>query len=470
MNSLLFRRAPIAAAVAAAVLALGAGQSYGAAFALQEESASGLGNAFAAGAASTEDASSMSVNPATLSKYNTNQIVIGAHAITPSFKFKDGGSQPAAFQPLGTSGGDGGSTVVVPNLYLAVPINRDWAFGLGVNVPFGLVTEYDDDFIGRFQGIKSEVKTININPALSWKVNDQLALGIGVNWQRIDATFTSAVNYSGAIAQAAGSAAAQGLIPASLVPTIVGSTPGLTSKSTVDGDDSAWGWNVGLLWDLNAATRVGLSYRSPITYKITGNVGFDNPTPSVAPPLAGVVGQLTQQINAQALYNGGITADLKVPATANVSIFQSLNDRWDWMADLQWTGWSTLQNLTFVRTTGTVLQSTPENFDDVWRVSGGLSYRYNDQWKFRGGLAWDQSPVNTTDRTVRLPDGDRYWVAGGAQYKFSPQLKFDIGLAYLFVKQGDINQNEGSTASNALVSGHYDSNVVIVSGQLVYSF
>ena len=142
-----------------------------------------------------------------------------------------------------------------------------------------------------------------------------------------------------------------------------------------------------------------------------------------------------------------------------MSIFQSLNDRWDLMADVQCTGWSTLQNLTFVRTTGTVLQSTPENFDDVWRVSGGADYRYNDQWKFRGGVACDQSPVNTTDRTARLPDGDRNWLAVGAQYKFSPQLKFDIGLAYLFVKQGDINQNEGSTASNGLVSGHYDSSV-----------
>ena len=67
----------------------------------------------------------MSVNPARLSKYNTTQIVVGVHAITPSFKFNDDGSQPAAFQPLGTTGGDAGSTVVVPNLYLAVPINRE---------------------------------------------------------------------------------------------------------------------------------------------------------------------------------------------------------------------------------------------------------------------------------------------------------------------------------------------------------
>ena len=470
MESCQFRRTRVAAAVAAAMFALAAGDALGSAFALQEQSVSGLGNAFAGGAAATEDASSMSVNPATLSKASGAQVVMGLHLITPSIKFKDDGSSAAAFQPLGGSGGDAGSTVPVPNLYLAVPINRDWVFGLGVNVPFGLITEYDDDFIGRFQGIKSDVKTININPALSWKVNDRLALGVGVNWQRIDANFTSAVNYSGVLAQAAGIAAAQGAIPAAIVPSIIGATPGLESKSTVDGNDSAWGWNAGLLWDVNALTRVGVSYRSPIKYKVTGSVGFDNPTPSVPAPLAPVVAGLAQQINSTVLSSGGITSDIKLPGSANLSIFQSFNERWDWMADVQWTGWSTLKDLTFVRTTGSVLQSTPENFDDTWRFSAGTSYKYSDQWKFRGGVAFDQSPVNTTDRTVRLPDADRWWLTAGAQYKLTPQIKFDVGLAYFFFDKPTIDQNAGNTAQYGLVRGSYDFNVLILSGQMVYSF
>ncbi len=470
MKSRQFQRTRVAVGVTAAVFALAAGHAYGSAFALQEESASGLGNAFAAGAAAAEDASSMSVNPATLSKVGSNQVVAGVSLITPSIKFRDNGSAAAAFQPLGNTGGDAGSSVPVPNLYLAVPINRDWVFGLGINVPFGLVTEYNDSWLGRYQGIKSEVKTINVNPALSWKVNDQLALGAGVNWQRVDANFSSAVNYSGAMAQAAQTAAGQGLIPPALVPSIVGATTGLDSKSTVDGSDSAWGWNIGVLWDLNPMTRVGASYRSPIRYKVVGTVGFNNPAPNVPPPLAPVVGLLAQQINSLALFNGGVTADVKLPGSANLSIFQTFNDRWDWMADAQWTGWSTFKNLTFVRTTGSVLQSTPENFDDTWRFSVGATYKYTDQWKFRGGVAFDQSPVNTSDRTVRVPDSDRYWLAGGAQYKFSPQLRFDLGLAYITAKKADVNQNEGSTAQNGLVSGHYDASVFIVSGQVVYSF
>jgi len=146
-------------------------------------------------------------------------------------------------------------------------------------------------------------------------------------------------------------------------------------------------------WDLNPDTRIGIAYRAPIKYNASGNVSFDNPTPSVPPALAPVVALLAQQVNTVALYNGGIHSTIKLPDEANLSFFQTINDRWDWMADVQWTGWSTLKDLTFVRSTGPVLQSTPENFDDTWRFAIGANYKYNDQWKFRGGVAFDQESV-----------------------------------------------------------------------------
>ena len=470
MKNPLFRHNRVALALAALAFAGLAGPTFGAAFALQEQSASGLGNAFAGGAASIEDASAMYQNAAALSAFGTPQVVVGVHLITPSIKFSNSNSQAAAFQPLGGDGGDAGSTVAVPNLYLVVPINHDWSFGLGVNSPFGLIDEYDDSWIGRFQGVKSDVKTYNVNPAVSWRVNDQLALGVGVSWQKIDATFTGQVNYSGAIAQAAGTAAQQGLIPASLVPQIIGATPGLQSFSTIDGSDSAWGWNVGLLWNVDAATRVGLSYRSDIKYTVTGNANFNNPAVTVPDPLAPVVGLLTSTINSTALYNGGVSADITLPALANLSIFHSVNSQWDVMGDVQYTGWGKFETLTFTRTTGDVLQSTPENFRDAWRVSAGASYKYNDAWKIRMGVAWDQTPVNSTDITVRLPDSDRFWVAGGARWTASKNVAVDFGVAYIFTQDASINQNAGSTASNGLVNGTYNDHVVVVSGQLVYSF
>ena len=470
MEQAFVKRTRVAAAVAAIVMTAWGMQAQGAGFALQENAGSGTGNAFAGGAASAEDASTVWSNPAGMARLASPQVAAAIHFITPSFKFKDDGSQHAAFQPLGGTGGDAGSLNVVPNLYVTVPINPQWSVGVGINAPFGLVTEYDDTWLGRFQAVKSDIKTINVNPAVSWRIAPNFSVGAGVNWQRVDAELTQRINYSAALGVAAGQAAAAGLIPATLVPTIVGATPGLESKAKLEGDDSAWGWNIGFLWDATPQTRIGGQYRSSIKYDVGANVDFEHPAvPTLPPALAPVVGLLAAAVNHN-LANGGVKAEIELPDIANLSVFHRLNDRWDLMADLQFTRWSTFKELRFVRTTGELLSLTPENFEDAWRFSVGATYHYNDAWSFRGGLAYDQSPVRNEFRTPRLPDADRYWIAVGAQYRFNRNLALDGGFVYLPVNSPDINQNEGSTAANGLIKGRYDVNVTIFSLQLTYTF
>jgi long-chain fatty acid transport protein len=469
-----FVRTRIALAVAGVALALGTGQAIGAGFALQENSGSGLGNAYAGGAAAAEDAATLWSNVAGMSKIGTNQLVGAVNLIKPSMKFSNDGSIHALNQPLGNDGGDAGSLAAVPNIYIVVPINKQWTFGVGINAPFGLVTEYDDGWIGRYQALKSDVKTMNVNPGVSWKATDSIAIGAGFNYQQIKATFTSNVNYSAGLAQAAGQAAAAGQITPATANAIVAQTGALDAFSSVTGDDYGWGWNVGILADLDKNNRIGASWRSDIKYNISGNVDFSYPTlPALAPPqLQPVLGLLASGVNG-VLANGGVTSDIKVPGIANVSWFGKINDRWDVMADVQWTHWSTIQNLTFVRTNGAVLQTTPENFKDVWRFAVGANYQYSDQWKFRGGLAYDQSPVQDQDRTARLPDSDRVWLAGGVQYAMSPSLKFDVGATYIWVKDGSIAQigtNATSIATYGYLNGNYSNSVVVVSGQVTWSF
>jgi long-chain fatty acid transport protein len=475
MRTVRFRRKGLAGAAGAAVLSLSVGHALGAAFILQENSGSGLGNAYAGGAAASEDADTVFTNPAGMARLKTNQVAAAINVITPSAKFSDnGGSRAAAQQPLGGNGGDAGGTNFDPNLYLVTPINKQWAFGLGINVPFGLKTVYDVSWLGRFQAIKSKVETINVNPALSYTWGN-FSVGAGVNWQRLKATFTQKTNYSGALLQAA---ALNGIAPGS--PTfnaIAQATPGLSGDADISGNDSGWGWNIGGEWNIGGAdsrSRVGAQYRSPIKYTVTGDANFSNPTlPAVPTPIAPVVSALAAGVNSQRLFSSGFTSDIKLPATANLSFFHTmLNDKWDFMGDVQWTGWNTIQDLTFVRTSGVVLSSTPEHFKNAWRVSVGANYRYTDQWMFRGGLAWDQTPVQDQYRTARLPDNDRTWVAGGAQYKFTPALKLDVGAAYLIIKDSSINNN-GTDPTNqtyGLINGNYKNDVWIVSGQLTYSF
>ncbi len=471
MQTASIKRKPVAQAIGAMLLALGATQAFATGFQLNENSASSLGNAFAAGAAFTDDVSAMWWNPAAVSLFPTAQGTAALNIITPSIKFNNNASLPATNQPLGNNGGDAGGYNYVPNMYISVPINAQWAFGLGINAPFGLVTEYDDGWIGRYQALKSSIETININPVVSWKVTPQFAIGVGVDYQQIKATLTNNVNYSAALLSAA---AANGIAPGS--PTfnaIAGVTPGLDSKATITGDDWAWGWNIGLAWDATPQLRLAASYRSEIKYNVQGNIGFENPTvtlpPGTPPQLAGTVALLSAGVNSQALYGRSVSSDITIPQIANFSMLYRINSKWEVMADAQYTGWSSIPELRFNASSPPALPAVPLNWDDTWKIAAGASYRISDQWKTRFGVAYDQTPV-TNDPTVRLPDSDRWWLTIGGEYKATPHWKFDGAFAYIIADSPSFNQNQGSTAANALVNGTYDASVWILSGQATYSF
>jgi len=190
----------------AGIFAGGASQAYASAFALIEQNASGLGNSFAGAAAVAEDASTIFFNPAGMSYLKgPTDVSLGAAFINVSAKFTDQGSQPsgtalaginpAAARPLGGTGGDAGSLAAVPNFYIAGDLAPNWKAGVGVSVPFGLKTEYEGDWLGRFQAVKSDIMTLNINPSVSWKINERFSVGLGVSYQQIDAELTSNVNY-----------------------------------------------------------------------------------------------------------------------------------------------------------------------------------------------------------------------------------------------------------------------------------
>jgi len=469
MHTLSINKKQVAHAIGAMILSLGATQAFATGFQLNENSASSLGNAFAAGAAFTDDVSAMWWNPAALSQFPKTQGAAALHIITPSIKFQNNASLPATNQPLGNNGGDAGGYNFVPNMYLSVPINAQWTFGLGVNAPFGLTTEYDDGWIGRYQALKSQIKTINVNPAIAWKVTPQFSVGVGVNYQQIDATLTQMANYSAGLLKAA---AQNGIAPGS--PTfnaIAALTPGLDSKVTIDANDWAWGWNIGFAWDATPQLRLAASYRSEIKYDVQGNVNFENPTvvlpPGTPAQLAGIIAQLSAGVNSQSAFGRGVQSDITIPQIANLSMLYRINSQWEVMADAQWTGWSSIPELKF-NTTPTI-DTVPLNWDDTWKLSLGASYKVSDQWKARFGVAFDQTPV-TNDPTVRLPDSDRWWLGLGGEYKWTPNWKFDAGFVYIFADSPSFNQNQGDTAKNGLVNGTYDVSTWILSMQMTYTF
>jgi long-chain fatty acid transport protein len=411
-----------------ASIAFFAADAAAAGFALTEQG-SGMGNAFAGGAAAAEDASTIFYNPAGLTQLPGKQVMFGVSALKPSIDFTNQGSVAGAGKPLGVESSDAGQWGFLPDFYLSWALNDRLWLGLGVNSPFGLKTAYDSNWIGRYQAIDSIVTTLNVNPTVAYKVNDVISIGAGLDYQMIDATLTRAIN----------------LFP-------------LTSAEgsvKVDGDASAWGWNVGALFNLGTDMRVGVAYRSQLHYHIEGDVTFNRP--------AGVP-------NAGGVADGSVFADVTVPESASVSVFQKFNDQWDFMGDVTWTRWSRVENLNIYRSNGATLQATPYNWDDSWRISLGLNYHVNSDWKLRGGVAWDQSPVSDQFRNARIPDQDRTWLAIGAQWKPASLsgVAIDVGYAHLFVKDATINDNQAP--SNGILRGTYNLSADIFTVQFAYSF
>jgi long-chain fatty acid transport protein len=393
-------------------------------FALIEQSGSGMGNAFAGAAAVAEDASTIYFNPAGMTYIEGTQVVGTLHLIKPNAEFNDKGSTGATgFPPKGDEGPNAGDLALVPNFYYKRDISDTIKFGLGVSAPFGLKTEYDDNWVGRFQAVKSEVKTININPSLAFKVNDKLSLGFGVSAMWAEATLTRQVN------------------------RVV--SPETDVK--IKGDDWGFGANVGAIYQATPSTRIGIAYRSKVEQHLDGTAKFGSPLS------AG---------------NTGVTADITLPENFSFSAFSTLNDKWDLLADVTWTRWSQFKELRIIKDDGSLLSLTPENWHNTMRYSIGVNYHYSDNLKLRAGLAYDEEAIDNEFRTARIPGNDRKWLSLGAGWQATPETKFDIGYSHLFISDAKIDDDQSSAAKgfNGHLVGDFSGSVDMLSVQVSHNF
>ena len=410
-------------------------------FGLIEQSVS-MGNGFSGGAAAAEDASTVYFNPAGMMYLPENQLVVGLHAAKPSANFKSNGSARSAAigggATSGGNGGDGGSWAFIPNFYYVRGVTQDIKVGIAVSPLFGLKTEYDKNWVGRYHAIKSDLKTLNINPSIAFKASDKVSLGFGITAMRAEAELTNAVDFG----------------------TLLGGPfQGRDGLATIKGDDWAWGWNAGAMFQLSPATRVGLAYRSAIHEKLEGTVKFSN-----------VPGPLSALPNFQ---KGDVTAKFVSPESVSASIVHNVNNQWDVMADVIWTRWSRFKDLTVVRDTGAIVSSVPENWHNVTRVGFGASYKYNSDMKLRAGVAYDESPIpDGTYRTPRVPDSDRIWLSLGLNYKVTPTSSIDVAFTHISFKDSKQNKtNDTSVAAlQDTLKGDYDNYANILSAQYVHSF
>ncbi|MDD2885814.1 MAG: outer membrane protein transport protein [Dechloromonas sp.] len=413
------------------------GSAAAAGFQLQNQNAAGTSVAYAGAAAVAEDASTIFFNPAGMTYLpQGHSVSLAGTVIDRSVKFSNTGTTPmpvinpltnlptGAFHPIGDNGGDGGGVSLVPAGYYSYSISPAWRVGLGVSVTYGSETEYDPNFAGRFSGRYTSIHQINLNPSVAYRVNDQVSIGGGLNFAKSDIEFRQSTPFVGA------------------------------PLGVLKGDDTAWGYNLGAMFQLSPQTRLGLAYRSKMKFDLEGS----------------------QQVGAPLNINRTITAQLETPDNLSLALSHKVNEQLELLADATWTGWSSVNALVPLVASSGAPASAPlrYNFHDSWRFGLGAKYQLNDRWNLRAGVAYDQTPVpDDASRTMTVPDSDRTWLAFGARWAMTKNTSLDFGYAHIFFKDSSTARavmNTAETATLQTVRGDFTTRADLFSLQVNHNF
>jgi long-chain fatty acid transport protein len=472
-------------------------------FALNEQSVSGLGVAYAGGAAQASDVSTLFFNPAGIALLNQGEIQLGGQLIIPQANFTNEGSRyklpntPFNNLPLsGGNGGDGGVDHILPNVYFSQPVFRssqygDLSVGIGLSVPFGLETDYDPGWVGRYIALRSKLTVFDIQPTIAYRLFDRLSLGGSVDIQYASARLTEAIDFGltgagllGQFEQALpGLLAARGVPPAA-IPGVVNATRqaynnagfvpgGRDGVSELNGSDWRTGFTLGAIFEYWKGDerecfqdgRVGFSYRAGINHDIRGRVDFRD-VPSVTATGAPV--QFPQPNVFQNLFSDqNAKAGLNLPEIYHFSIYQRFARQFALMGDIAWTRWGRLQTIPItLQNPNTPTEALNLEYRDSLRYAVGFEWYARKDLTFRLGFAYDETPIRSADtRTPRIPDANRYFVTTGLRWSVTRFCDLDVGYGHLFVLDPIVNFTD---AQGHNLRGRFDASVDIVSAALTF--
>ena len=387
--------------------------SLGNGIAINEQSVSGMGTSFAGRASAVNDASILFGNPAGLSKLERPEVVGGFGLVKANVDIDDASAE--------THKGDMVPLTPVPFAYYASPIDEKFSWGLGLYVPYALISDYEKSFGGRFKGQYSKVEVVTLQPTLSYQINDRVSVGFGPTINKIKGKLVNKLDNSAALG--------------------TGET-----KVGIKGDDVAYGFNVGLMVDVTDSLTWGLTYHYKVDYTLEGRTRITNGS-----------GPIFSQFNGD--YDASL--DFTTPDTIDTSVTYKLDDQWTLYAGTTFTRWSRLQEIV-VENEGTPsllgMQPIGEvseelKWHNTWSYAIGASYQLNPQWVLRTGLAIDPSPAENEHRSVRIPVGNRKVFSVGAGWSPNPDLTIEVAYSYLQESSAKVNQASKELAGAEIAPG-----------------
>ncbi|BBN82679.1 long-chain fatty acid outer membrane transporter [Pseudoalteromonas sp. A25] len=396
-------------------------QACAAAFQLAEQNVSGLGRAYAGEASAADDASVVARNPALMSQFDSAQLSIGAMFVEPDVSLRgistNNGMDAGVLDDSSIA-----PSAIVPAVYYTTPVAENLSIGMGVFSQFGLATKFAKDYAAGQLAGETEIVTVNTNVSAAYQVSEALSVALGVNYVYADAKIERTFG-------------------ASSLPV-----PAQTQAVHLEGDDSGYGWNIGLSYQLDGNSRFGFHYRSETDIRFAGE--FSNQLPAGA-PFYGTQGKALPGF-----------VELTLPAIAEFSGSHLVDEQSTLHYSVLWTGWSSFKTLAAqVEGRGTVF-SKDENFSNSLRYSIGMEHQYNSMLKLRAGIAYDESPADEFHLSISIPDTDRMWYSLGAEYRVGKQSSVDFGLSILrgktqnFIERDNLGQAWGfESKGHATVAG-----------------
>jgi len=438
-------------------------------FAISAQSAYGMGNAYAGNAAVAKDASTVLTNPAGIFELDNPVFAVSVPLTFTNSSYTDRGSltnplfgaQPVAVADGRSTSLDQRRVTPTPGLFYARKLTDQWAFGLGINIPFGTASDYGENWIGRYHAVETALTAVDINPSVAYRINDKVSVAGGISVQLASGLLTSKLD-SGATCL--------GISQAAMLPiTTCGdiglnpNDPTVDSDVELDGTSTAVTFNLGVLFKPQDGTTIGVAYRHGAEHSLKGDATFTN-----NPALDAFVGNLPE--NVRPLQNTGTTISAELPATLDFSLAQMANEKLEILGTLKWTRWSSFQELTSDFDNPAQATSVLAfNWQNTVTLSTGVNYTLNEKLTLRAGLAFDETPIpNPQSRSPRGPANDRFWYSFGGTYKITKNISADAAFTHIQIDDSAI-ANPGSPG-NPTLRGAYEFDANLLALQLSWHF
>jgi long-chain fatty acid transport protein len=416
-------------------------------YGLRDVSAATLGLSYAGDAANGSHASTLPFNPALAGDVNEFDIAVSNVGLLPDTTGNFTATTSAGTAVSGpTNPSNIVNTALVPAVSLRYRLAPQWAIGLSITAPWGMITDYDSS-VTRYYATMSDVKSVNFSPVVAWQPLPELTIGGGLQVQYIKGRLSKAIDF--------------GTIGYSY--HIPGAVPGKYDGSVeLRAQNWSVGWTAGAEWKPTPDLTLGVSYKSRINNTLSGNEYFKLDSVGIGAALKAATG---------AFVDGKATAKFNNPAVLTFGARWQFAPQWAIYAGADWTEWSVFDTL--VAHSSNAHQPddvTMLGWKDSWFGSLGVEFKPTEDWAFRLGTAYDQTPTQDGQRIPGIPDGSRYWISGGIGYSMTKNIDLDFSVAHLFAQKANISLKASDTgnATRGNLSGTVNMEVTLIGMEASY--